>query len=163
MPEPEKTPEGRIPSFTELLLTYGDDFEAEAPPEVVRAAITQIVRDARAEAERARDAGLAERPAGRAMDGLADCADWILVSPRTGPIERYRARALEVEAVTRTLNALVDRLLEDTDDWLAHDPLLGADEFERIAFASAQETIFAKVKDTAGEVAAKADELRGLL
>lgn len=162
-PDPGPVPAGRIPSFTELLVTYGDDFESEAPPDVVRASIASIVRDARAEAVRAREAGLTDRPAGRAMDGIADCADLVLVSPRTGPIERYRERGLQVEAASRALCLLIDRLAEDTDDWLAHDPILGADEVERISFATAQEAIFLRIKDTAGEVARTADELRGLL
>jgi hypothetical protein len=103
------------------------------------------------------------RPAGRAMDGLADCADLVIVSPRTGAIERYQGRALQVEAAYRALGGLIDRLLEDTDDWLAHDPGRGADEFERLEFSNAQSTIADRMRESAAEVASAADALRSLL
>lgn len=150
----------RVPTIVELITEYGE--LAAVPPEVLQLTVNSVWTQAIAEAQREVSSKV-ERPEGRAIDGLADLAELVLVSPRAATIERYRNRVLEVEAACLAILAVVDQVAGDTDDWIAKDPLRGIDEFERIAFASARDTTYLRLREVASEVASKADHLRGLL
>ena len=151
----------RTPTLVELMSEYGSDLAA-VPPELLQKVVSSVWTGAIAEAERELTSKT-ERPEGRAIDGLADLAELVLMSPRAVTIGRFRARVLEVEEACLGILAIVDQVAGDTDDWLVKDPLQGRDEFERIAFASARETTYLRLREVAGEVATKADTLRGLL
>ena len=156
-PEPPGEPPGTLAA---LLAQYPD--LADAPPALLKQMHDLVWVAALAEAQ-AEAETTSRRPAGRAVDGLADLADLVLISPRSGPIDRLARKALEVEVDVRGLLIALDHLAEEADEFLARDPAIAVDEFERIEMGNAREVIYARLRDTTAEVATKADQLRGLL